>query len=89
MKIVADQFAETFPAAGVKRGYGIVGDSPNGIPTHTAVRARLSCDSASGRAMAKDHVGAGSISCVSRHRRPVMRFTFATTTHLGRANFRH
>ena len=30
-KIVADQFAETLAAAGVKRIYGIVGDSLNGI----------------------------------------------------------
>src|SRR5512132_1962737 len=29
MKTVADQFAETLAAAGVKRVYGIVGDSPN------------------------------------------------------------
>jgi pyruvate dehydrogenase (quinone) len=31
MKTVADQFAETLAAAGVKRVYGIVGDSLNGI----------------------------------------------------------
>ena len=31
MKTVADQFAETLAAAGVKRIYGIVGDSLNGI----------------------------------------------------------
>lgn len=31
MKIVADQFADSLPAADVKRIYGIVGDSPNGI----------------------------------------------------------
>ena len=31
MKTVADQFAETLDAAGVKRIYGIVGDSLNGI----------------------------------------------------------
>jgi multidrug efflux pump subunit AcrA (membrane-fusion protein) len=30
-KTVADQFAETLAAAGVKRIYGIVGDSPNGL----------------------------------------------------------
>src|SRR5882724_7287139 len=30
-KTVADQFAETFAAAGVKRIYGIVGDSLNGL----------------------------------------------------------
>src|SRR6266542_2422777 len=30
-KIVADQFAETLAAAGVKRIYGIVGDSLNGL----------------------------------------------------------
>ena len=30
-KTVADQFAETLAAAGVKRIYGIVGDSLNGI----------------------------------------------------------
>jgi pyruvate dehydrogenase (quinone) len=31
MKTVADQFAETLAAAGVKRIYGIVGDSLNGL----------------------------------------------------------
>src|SRR3981189_1579248 len=31
MKTVADQFAETLEAAGVKRIYGIVGDSLNGL----------------------------------------------------------
>jgi pyruvate dehydrogenase (quinone) len=31
MTIVADQFAETLAAAGVKRTYGIVGDSLNGL----------------------------------------------------------
>jgi glyoxylate carboligase len=31
MKTVADQFAETLVAAGVKRVYGIVGDSLNGL----------------------------------------------------------
>src|ERR1700735_4020489 len=31
MKTVADQFAETLAAAGVKRMYGIVGDSLNGL----------------------------------------------------------
>jgi thiamine pyrophosphate-dependent acetolactate synthase large subunit-like protein len=30
-KTVADQFAETLAAAGVKRVYGIVGDSLNGL----------------------------------------------------------
>jgi pyruvate dehydrogenase (quinone) len=30
-KTVADQFAEMFAAAGVKRIYGIVGDSLNGL----------------------------------------------------------
>jgi pyruvate dehydrogenase (quinone) len=38
MKTVADQFAETLAAAGVKRIYGIVGDSLNGITD--AVRRR-------------------------------------------------
>jgi hypothetical protein len=33
MKTVADQFAETLAAAGVKRIYGIVGDNLNGLPT--------------------------------------------------------
>jgi hypothetical protein len=31
MKTVADQFAETLGAAGVKRIYGIVGDNQNGL----------------------------------------------------------
>ena len=31
MKTVADQFAETLAAAGVKRIYGVVGDSLNGL----------------------------------------------------------
>ena len=31
MKTVADQFAETLAAAGIKRIYGIVGDSLNGL----------------------------------------------------------
>lgn len=31
MKTVADQFVETLAAAGVKRVYGIVGDSLNGL----------------------------------------------------------
>jgi len=30
-KTVADQFAEALAAAGVKRTYGIVGDSLNGL----------------------------------------------------------
>jgi len=30
MKTVAEQFAETLAAAGVKRIYGVVGDSLNG-----------------------------------------------------------
>jgi pyruvate dehydrogenase (quinone) len=38
MKTVADQFAETLAAAGVKRIYGIVGDSLNGITD--AIRRR-------------------------------------------------
>src|ERR1700747_112563 len=31
MRTVADQFAETLAAVGIKRIYGIVGDSPNGL----------------------------------------------------------
>src|SRR5580765_8108164 len=31
MKTIADQFAETLAAAGVKRVYGVVGDSLNGL----------------------------------------------------------
>lgn len=31
MKTVADQFAETLAAAAIKRVYGIVGDSLNGL----------------------------------------------------------
>jgi pyruvate dehydrogenase (quinone) len=31
VKTVADQFAETLAAAGVKRTYGVVGDSLNGL----------------------------------------------------------
>jgi pyruvate dehydrogenase (quinone) len=31
MKTVADQFVETLAAAGVKRVYGIVGESLNGL----------------------------------------------------------
>lgn len=38
MKTVADQFAEILAAAGVKRAYGIVGDSLNGITD--AIRRR-------------------------------------------------
>ena len=37
MRTVADQFAETLAAAGVKRIYGIVGDSLNGFTD--AIRA--------------------------------------------------
>ena len=39
-KTVADQFAETLAAAGVKRIYGIVGDSLNGLTDCFAGKAR-------------------------------------------------
>jgi DNA-binding ferritin-like protein len=42
MKTVADQFAETLAAAGVKRVYGIVGDSLNGLTD--AIRRQGVCD---------------------------------------------
>src|SRR6195256_3742309 len=38
MKTVADQFAETLAAAGVKRIYGLVGDSLNGLTDSIRVR---------------------------------------------------
>src|SRR6202789_1089461 len=41
-KIVADQFIETLAAAGVKRVYGVVGDSLNGFTD--AMRRRKSID---------------------------------------------
>jgi pyruvate dehydrogenase (quinone) len=33
---MADQFAETLAAAGIKGIYGIVGDSPNGLTSRPA-----------------------------------------------------
>ena len=42
VKTVADQFAETLAAAGVKRIYGIVGDSLNGLTDSFGGRARSS-----------------------------------------------
>jgi thiamine pyrophosphate-dependent acetolactate synthase large subunit-like protein len=41
-KSVADQFAETLATAGVKRIYGIVGDSLNGLTDSLAARAKSS-----------------------------------------------
>ena len=41
-KTVADQFVETLAAAGVKRIYGVVGDSLNGLTDRCAGRARSS-----------------------------------------------
>jgi hypothetical protein len=41
MSTVADQFAETLAMSGVKRIYGVVGDSLNGI-TDSVVRGRSS-----------------------------------------------
>jgi thiamine pyrophosphate-dependent acetolactate synthase large subunit-like protein len=40
VKTVADQFAETLAAAGVKRIYGIVGDSLNGLTDAIRRQAR-------------------------------------------------
>src|SRR5687767_8207784 len=40
MKTVADQFAATLAAAGIKRIYGIVGDNLNGLTTPFAGKAR-------------------------------------------------
>src|SRR6202046_249492 len=41
MKTVADQFAETLAAAGVKRIYGIVGDSLNGLTDSLRRQAKI------------------------------------------------
>jgi pyruvate dehydrogenase (quinone) len=41
MKTVADQFAATLAAAGVKRIYGIVGDSLNGLTDADLARSNL------------------------------------------------
>jgi pyruvate dehydrogenase (quinone) len=41
MKTVADQFAETLAAAGVKRIYGIVGDSLNGLTDSLRRQGRI------------------------------------------------
>ena len=41
MKTVADQFAETLAAAGVKRIYGIVGDSLNGLTDSIRRQGRI------------------------------------------------
>jgi thiamine pyrophosphate-dependent acetolactate synthase large subunit-like protein len=41
MKAVADQFAETLAAAGVKRVYGIVGDSLNGLTDAIRRQAKI------------------------------------------------
>src|SRR6202158_4067112 len=41
MKTVADQFAETLAAAGVKRIYGIVGDSLNGLTDAIRRQAKI------------------------------------------------
>jgi len=37
---VADQFVEVLVAAGVKRVYGVVGDSLNGLPMRCGATAR-------------------------------------------------
>jgi thiamine pyrophosphate-dependent acetolactate synthase large subunit-like protein len=41
MRTVADQFAETLAAAGVKRIYGIVGDSLNGLTDAVRRQGRI------------------------------------------------
>src|SRR5579859_2024342 len=41
MKTVADQFAETLAAAGVKRIYGVVGDSLNGLTDSLRRQAKI------------------------------------------------
>src|SRR5712672_4560531 len=41
MKTVADQFAETLAAAGIKRVYGIVGDSLNGLTDAFRRRSKI------------------------------------------------
>ncbi len=41
MKTVADQFAEVLAAAGVKRIYGIVGDSLNGLTDSVRRQAKI------------------------------------------------
>ena len=43
MTTVADQFAETLVAAGVKRIYGIVGDSLNGLTDAIRIVDRNDC----------------------------------------------
>ena len=45
MRTVADQFAEILAAVGVKRIYGIVGDSLNGFTDATAPPGRASTGS--------------------------------------------
>ncbi len=40
-KTVADQFAETLAAAGVKRIYGVVGDSLNGLTDSIRRRGKI------------------------------------------------
>ena len=48
-KTVADQFAETLAAAGVKRIYGIVGDSLRDLHLHLRVRRFLHLPAAARR----------------------------------------
>ena len=40
-KTVADQFAETLAAAGVRRIYGVVGDSLNGLTDSLRRQAKI------------------------------------------------
>jgi len=41
MKTVADQFAETLAATGVRRTYGIVGDSLNGLTDALRLQGKI------------------------------------------------
>src|ERR1700675_1307387 len=53
MKTVADQFAERLAAAGVKRIYGIVGDSLNGLTDAIRRQGKIegSCAARGGRGL--------------------------------------
>ena len=85
MKIVADQFADSLPAADVKRIYGIVGDSPNGITDaqrrRGAIVVRFSQGACDGERSRRRQIAIVRLS--RRDRRPLMRFTPATLLIAG------
>lgn len=88
MKIVADQFAETPSTAGLKRGYGNVGDSPNGITDAQRHQGAIVVRS-SQRACEGERRRRRRISIVRLAPREATHAVYARDTdHRGRANSR-